>query len=78
MFSRSFLIDLAERAIKSAAQALILAVGAAEGFNLFAADFVNLAGLAVGAAVLSALTSLASEPFGAKGTAAVFAPKGNE
>ncbi len=77
MFSRTFLIDLAERAAKSAAQAVILAVGAAKGFDLFSADFANLAGIAAGAAVLSALTSIASEPFGIKGTASLAAPKGD-
>jgi hypothetical protein len=75
MFSTTFLIDLAERAVKSAAQAVILAVGAAKGFDLFHADFANLAGLAAGAFVLSALTSLASEQFGTKGTAALITAK---
>lgn len=71
MFSKTFALDLIERAIKSAAQAIILAIGAAEGFDLFAADWFNVAGIAAGAFVLSALTSIASEPFGRKGTASV-------
>jgi hypothetical protein len=75
MFSTQFLLDLAERAAKSAAQATILAIGAAEGFDLFAADWRNVVGIAAGAAVLSALTSLASEPFGTKGTASAIAVK---
>lgn len=75
MFSTQFFLDLAERAAKSAAQATILAIGAAEGFDLFAADWRNVVGIAAGAAVLSALTSLASEPFGTKGTASAIAVK---
>jgi len=71
MFDLFFWRDSAERAVKTAAQAVILAIGAAEGFNLFALDWRNVLGVAAGGFVLSVLTSLASAPFGgewAKGT----------
>lgn len=71
MFTKSWFRDALERASKSAAQALILGIGMAEGFNLFAADFANLAGLAAGAFVLSVLTSIISAPFGTPGTASL-------
>lgn len=71
MFNLSFVRDAAERAIKSAAQAIVLALGAAEGFDLFTADWRNVAGIAAGAAVLSVLTSVISAPFGLRGSASI-------
>ena len=64
MFDLFFWRDSAERATKTAAQAVLLAIGAAEGFNLFALDWRNIAGVAIGGFVLSILTSLVSSPFG--------------
>jgi hypothetical protein len=75
MFTIEWLRDACERAIKSAAQAIVLALGAAEGFDLFAADWRNVAGIAAGAAVLSVLTSVISAPFGARGSASVLSGK---
>lgn len=71
MFSMSWLRDSFERATKSAAQAIILALGAAQGFNLFAADWQNVAGIAAAAFVLSVLTSIVSAPFGVKDSASI-------
>jgi hypothetical protein len=77
MFDLFFWRESAERATKTAAQALILAVGASEGFDLFALDWRNAIGVAAGGFVLSILTSLASAPFGgewAKGSPALWSP----
>ena len=75
MFTISWLRDAIERALKSAAQAIVLALGAAEGFDLFAADWQNVASIAAGAAVLSVLTSVISAPFGVKGSASLLSGK---
>jgi len=75
MFTISWLRDAIERALKSAAQAIVLALGAAEGFDLFAADWQNVASIAAGAAVLSVLTSVISAPFGVKGSASLVSGK---
>lgn len=75
MFDLFFWRDSAERALKTAAQAVLLAIGASEGFNLFALDWRNALGVAVGGFVLSILTSLVSAPFGgewAKGSPALW------
>lgn len=70
MWTRQFWIDTAERAVKSAAQFGLLAWGAtaftAVGDVVPVAQATGLAMLF--GAGLSALTSLASEPFGEKGT----------
>ncbi len=75
MFNIQWLRDAIERALKSAAQAIVLALGASQGFNLFVADWQNVAGIAAGAAVLSVLTSVISAPLGAKGSASVLSAK---
>jgi hypothetical protein len=75
MFNIQWLRDATERALKSAAQAVVLALGASQGFNLFAADWQNVAGIAAGAAVLSVLTSVISAPLGAKGSASLLSGK---
>ena len=75
MLTMSWLRDALERALKSAAQATILALTASQGFNLFSADWQNVAGIATGAAVLSVLTSVISAPLGAKGSASVLSGK---
>ena len=64
MFTKRFWLETFERAVKTAAQAGVLAVGMAEGFNLFALDWTNFGGIVAGGAFLSVLTSLGSEPFG--------------
>jgi hypothetical protein len=75
MFNIQWLRDAIERALKSAAQAIVLALGASQGFNLFSADWQNVAGIAAGAAVLSVLTSVISAPLGAKGSASLLSGK---
>ena len=60
LFTRAFWADAAERAIKTAAQVAILAIGQGVTVDLFAADWRNVAGLALGGAVLSLLSSIAS------------------
>lgn len=61
MFTKSFWVASFERAIKSAAQAIIGAVGQdALGIDLFDADFAALAGVAGGGFLLSILTSITS------------------
>lgn len=74
MFSMSWLRDSLERALKSAAQAIVLALGASQGFDLFSADWQNVAGIAAGAFVLSVLTSVISAPFGVRGSASLVSP----
>jgi hypothetical protein len=68
MFTSSYWRDLLERAIKTAAQTAVIAIGAASGFDLFAADFATIGGAAASGFVLSVLTSLASAPFGTNGS----------
>lgn len=71
MFTKTFLKDLLERAIKTAAQTLVLAVGASQGFDLFATDWQTLGAAAAGGFVMSVLSSLASIPFGDRSSASV-------
>jgi hypothetical protein len=63
MWTKRFWKESAERAVKSGAQAL-LGLWALDGFNIVDADFGIAAGTAVGAVVLSLLTSVVSLPFG--------------
>lgn len=63
MFTAQFWRETIERALKTAAQSLILALGIGEGFNIFAVDWGVAGGFAGGGLVLSLLTSLASAPF---------------
>ena len=63
MLSQAFWIAALERAIKTAAQAAILVLGA-DQVNAMAASWGDVLGFAVGGFVLSVLTSLASSPLG--------------
>ncbi len=63
MFAARFWKRAAERAVKSAAQALV-GMWTLDGFDVLSADYKLAAGVAAGAAVLSVLTSLISEPIG--------------
>jgi hypothetical protein len=65
MFTRRFWMETAERATKTAAQAAILALGASEALDLFALDVLTVVSFALGGALLSVLSSIASAPFGA-------------
>ncbi len=71
MFTKSFWLEAIDRGVKSAAQAVVLIWGVAEGFDLFDADFANVGGIALGALALSVLTSLISAPFNQKGSASL-------
>lgn len=64
MFQRAFWKATVERAIKTAAQAALLAIGAAEGFDVFDLDWSRLVGFAGGGALLSVLTSIATSAVG--------------
>lgn len=69
MFTKAFWKGAAERAIKGAAQALIMFWGVGDGLlNLWTINPVETAGIAVGAAVLSVLTSLISVGAGPAGS----------
>lgn len=68
MFNVSYWRDVLERAIKTAAQTAVIAVGAAAGFDLFTADWKSIGGAAAGGFALSVLTSIGSAPFGAAGS----------
>ncbi|MBU8821060.1 holin [Mycolicibacterium goodii] len=72
MWTLKFWKDATERAVKSAAQAAILALGG-EAFNAWTVDWPTVGGIALGGAALSLLTSLGSDllPFGTKGTASL-------
>jgi hypothetical protein len=68
MSASSFVKDLAERAVKTAAQTALTVLGA-EQLNVLHVDWETVTGLAGGAALLSVLSSLASLKFGNTGTA---------
>ena len=63
-----FLKDAAERAIKTFAQTLLAYFGA-DALDVLQADWGNALSIALGAVVLSALTSLLSLKLGHSGTA---------
>ncbi len=64
MFTVAFWRDAVERALKTAAQAVILGLSLGEGFNAFEVDWQLALGFAIGGAVLSLLTSVASIKLG--------------
>ncbi|MEU5853925.1 holin [Nocardiopsis dassonvillei] len=69
MFTTAFWKGAAERAVKSAAQALILLWGVGDGLlNLWSINPTESAGIAAGAVVLSVLTSLISLVTGPTGS----------
>jgi len=63
----AFWIGVADRALKSFAQALLVLWGS-DQFNVLTIDIPTTLGVAAGAAVLSALTSIVSAPIGDKGS----------
>ncbi len=63
MFTSKFWRESAERAVKSAAQALI-GLWTLDGFNVLTVDLKLAGGVAAGAAVLSVLTSLVTSGVG--------------
>ena len=60
VMNRTLIRSILERAIKTAAQSLLLFVGAAQGLDLFTLDWQRALGAAAAGAVLSILTSVAS------------------
>lgn len=61
MFTKLFWKDAAERSISTGAQSALLALGQdVVGVDVFAADWRNVVGFAVGGAVLSLLKALAA------------------
>lgn len=70
MLKYSFWRDAAERAIKTAAQVLVAFLGA-DVADVFAVDWKRAAGIALGAAVASLLSSVASVNVGTTGTASL-------
>ncbi len=71
MFTKKFWQETIERAIKSGAQAVILALGASQGLDLFDMDAALLLGAAGAGALLSVLTSLVSVNVGATSSPSV-------
>lgn len=71
MLTKKFWREATDRAVKTAAQALLTLWGGAELFNLFTVQPAQAAGLAGGALVLSYLTSLVSAPFGEQDSASL-------
>ena len=63
-----FLVDLTERAVKTAAQTAVTVLGA-DKLDVLHVDWETVLGLSGGAALLSVLTSLGSERIGNGGTA---------
>ncbi len=58
MFTRIFWKKATERAAKTAAQAVALAIGTAAGFDAIHADWEYIGSMALGGAILSYLTSV--------------------
>jgi hypothetical protein len=63
MFTKSFVLQLLERAIKTFAQTFVALAGASQ-MDWLTLDWVQLAATAAIAAGLSVLTSIASDRFG--------------
>lgn len=75
MRTAEFWLAAAERAAKTAAQVAVTFVGA-DLLNAFAVDYERVAGLALGAALVSVLTSVASAQVGPKGTPSLVGEQG--
>lgn len=76
LFSRSFWADAGERALKSAAQAVLgVALVGDRVFDVLDADVSVLIGAGATGAVLSLLTSIASAPVGGANASLVSAPE---
>ncbi len=74
MFSKSFLRDTAERAVRAFAWSVLSVFTVAQGFNAFRADWADALGVGVGAAVLSLLASLAASHVGDPRSASLLDP----
>ena len=58
LFTRAFWADAADRALRTAAQAVLLAIGGDRVFDVLTADLSVLIGAAGGGALISILTSI--------------------
>lgn len=76
MWTKTFWVDAAERAIKTAAQVAVAFFIVGET-SVVSVNWQGIAGVAAAAAVASVLTSIASEPFGKKGTASLAGDDGH-
>ena len=56
---KPYLIDLADRAVRTAAQTAVTMIGA-DAFDVLAADWQSIASVSAGAAVVSMLTTVAA------------------
>ncbi|CAA0134553.1 Uncharacterised protein [Mycolicibacterium vanbaalenii] len=70
IYSLTFWRDATERALKSAAQAAVLALGG-DAINVWTVDWQTVSGLTAGGAALSLLTSVASAGLANRGTASL-------
>lgn len=70
IFTKTFVVDALERAAKTAAQSVILALGGG-ATNVLTLDWATLAGAAGGGALLSLLTSIGSAGIRDTGTASL-------
>ena len=70
LYTLAFWKDATERAIKSFAQAVILALGGGAA-NVLTVDWYTVGGAGVGGMILSLLTSIASAGIADKGTASL-------
>lgn len=75
MFSKLFLLDVVERAVKTFAQSLLVLFVGDSAYNVISVNWPQALGLAATAALVSILTSVVSGQFGDKNTASVFAAK---
>lgn len=70
LFTVEFLRDAAERAIRTAAQSALTALGG-DAFDVWAVNWQTVAGISAGGAVVSILTSIVATQFGDKGSASL-------
>lgn len=68
MFTTAFWLGVLDRTIKSAATTALVLIAGNGPFNVLHTDWQAILGLTGGAALASVLTSLASTPFGDRGT----------
>lgn len=67
LFTRVFWEETTDRALKSGAQAMLLAIGGG-AVNVLTLDWATVLGAGGGGVLLSLLTSMASSKFGDRGT----------
>lgn len=70
MFTAAFWVDAAERAVKTFAQSALAVIGAGS-VDILTTNLTGALSVGAGAALVSLLTSLASERMGNAGTASV-------